>query len=153
MSQEPKVDGKKRADQASADGEEIKKSFESFSIAIVTGDAVVARILEKALEIRGGDVRVFKDGHGLVQFLKDHTLDAVLVTGNIEHGGLDWIFDRVRNRGRTDVQVIWFIGDNPSRKTEGHTRRPFRPVELLRPLLEALMAKHEASLKGHIIND
>ena len=136
------------------DNGEIRRSFEGYSIGIVTADQVFARMMEKALAARGGDVRIFKDGYGVVTYLKGKSsvLDAILVTGNIEQAGIKWILSRFRARTGLSLDVIWFIGDDAPEGVDGHTKRPFRPVDLLRPLHKLMEEKKEQTLRDLTIS-
>lgn len=124
---------------------EIKQSFHNFRIGVVTGDSVFARILVKAIEVRGGESFLFSDGFELERFLQSDQppLSGVIVTGNIEEGGILWIMKEFGESEEIDIGVIWFVGDHPVDGADGHTKRPFRPVELLRPFHRAILQRSQ----------
>ena len=121
----------------------IKQSFSDYTVGIVTTDLVLTKIFEKAFKKRGGNLVFFQDGHAVLQHLKELPLDGLIVTGNLEKTDAEWISSRLRERKANEsiVKVLWFIGDKPVRLMDGHTKRPFRPVDLLRPFYECLKKK------------
>ena len=121
-----------------SDPDKIKQVFTNYSIIIVSEDETVCRILGKAFENRGGTVQIYNNGNMALNSIDSGSVDVVVYAGMVEKGGPDWFLQQVRTQKKASVNVIWYVGDEKFNEMDGHTQRPFRPVELLRPIYSTL---------------
>ena len=124
-----------------ASGQQPLKAFEGLNVGIVTSNDGIEKILARAFENRGGIVEVFNNGQAMVRAGKDKYFAILVVSEDVLYNGIDYLIKEIRVNRWIDVGVLWFIGRKPTRNTDGFTKRPFRPVELLKPLYEKLKEK------------
>lgn len=112
--------------------------FAGTRIAIVTANEGIEKILSRAFINRGGEAEVFHNGANMVREGKKNPFQVVVVSEDVPYNGADYIGKAIRSKKLIQVDVLWFVGRKPLRVADGFTRRPFRPIELLKPVYEKL---------------
>ena len=118
--------------------------FANCSIGIVTEADNLGEILKKAFENRGGQAQVFSMGKKAVDVARNDGLDILVVSDDVKYYDANWISKQVRVGKSIEIPVLWYIGKKPVPRFDGYIPKPFRPIELLKPIFTALK-KHRAT--------
>lgn len=120
-----------------------KQVFANCSIGIVTEADNLGETLKKAFENRGGKAQIFSMGKQAVDFARNDGLDILVVSSDVKYYDANWISKQVRVGKAVEIPVLWYIGRKAIPRFDGYICKPFRPIELLKPIFTALK-KHQA---------
>lgn len=116
-------------------------------VVLVEDDALVRKLLEKRLVVAGWRVSALRDGRGLVEFLRDHPADLLLLDLGLPHiDGLALVENLRANSIDTPVMILTAYDLPHLQATVRSTganelvHKPYDPEELLRRMDRLLAA-------------
>ena len=119
----------------------IPQAFQGIRVAIVTNTDSIERVLTKAFTNRGAEVEVFVGGSEMLTRAQEVHFHALVVSDDIVYTGIEWIVRECILQKRVDIDSYWTVGKKAVPRMDGFVSKPFRPVELLKPIHENLKAK------------
>lgn len=120
--------------------------FFGVRVGLVTEAENVAQILKKSFENRGADVEVFLSGKAAIKAAKEAPLDVLVVASDVKYHGADWVSKEVRVRKNPEIPVLWYLGRTNMARFDGYTAKPFRPIELLKPIFLTLQSYRQGKV-------
>ena len=120
---------------------EIPQAFKGVRVAIVTNTNSIERVLTKAFTNRGAEVEVFAGGSEMLTRAQQVHFHALVVSDDILYTGIEWIVRECIIQKRVDMDSYWAVGKKEVSRMDGFISKPFRPIELLKPIHETLKAK------------
>ena len=127
-------------------GKKPQKVFLGIRVSIVTESEAVAEILRKAFENRGGDVVTFANGSDALDDALNFKTHVMIVSDDVKYHNATWVAKEVRYKKLVDIDVLWHVGKKGVKFMDGWINKPFRPIELLKPIhsrLKLLQKKTE----------
>jgi CheY-like chemotaxis protein len=126
----------------SSDDEKVgnppQQVFKGYRIAIVTETESIGKVLCKAFGNRGGSVKVYPTGKLALEaatILKTHVM---VICDDVRYHNAAWCTKEIRYKKIVDVDVLWYVGRKAVDKMDGWIKKPFRPIELLKPIFNRL---------------
>jgi len=120
----------------------IPQVFQGINIAILTTNESVSRVLSKAFTNRGGKVEIFPGGPELLErAAEDHHFHVLVTSDDVIYTGADWVVKWIIVNRQAEIDSFWYVGKKSVSRMDGFIKKPFRPVELLKPIFEDLKNK------------
>ncbi|SMF51859.1 hypothetical protein [Pseudobacteriovorax antillogorgiicola] len=111
-----------------------KKPFEGHKVLIVSQNDNIKRVLTKVFHNCGAQIFTESDGHQALRAVRKLKTEIVIFSNDVQRGGAKWFAHQLRTKHITDADILWYIGNQKIPLMDGFTRRPFKPVSLVKPL-------------------